>query len=439
MNPIDYAINVKTPFEQAVGGLQTGLALSDIGIKRQQEQLKLQDQERARQQQIQMQTDLAALAAKPNATANDYSAIMTRYPQISEHLKRGYEILQPEQQRAKLSTATQAYAALNAGQPDVAIKLLTDQAEAQRNSGNEAEAKAAEAIAKIIEVNPATAKATAGLYLSSIAGADKFATMFPALQKEERDTALAPGALTAQQAENRKKKADADLAEITSRYGEKNAITDLAKKGWDIKKIEADIGLGKENARIAAMNAATNRMNAGTQRDELNFKVTEAVAKRDDKLREKVAEVTSARTTIDNALNTVDRILKNKELDSVVGSIQGRLPAVFDDVAADAISLLDTFKSQVFLAQIPAIKGTGNLSEREGDKLEQSLQNLGRVQSESQLRENLKEAQRLMLKARGNLTKFGVPESVPDTPSAAAQTSAGKSTDDILRELGVVK
>ena len=39
-------------------------------------------------------------------------------------------------------------------------------------------------------------------------------------------------------------------------------------------------------------------------------------------------------------------------------------------------------------SQVPALKGTGNLSEREGDKLEKSLQSLSRKQSEAQFRAN---------------------------------------------------
>ena len=102
----------------------------------------------------------------------------------------------------------------------------------------------------------------------------------------------------------------------------------------------------------------------------------------------------------------------------MVGSIEGRLPAVFGDENADAVALIDTLGSQAFLAQIPAMKGLGALSEKEGDKLQTSLQNLSRAQGEKQFRANLDEVQRLMLKARKNVeTRHGVPAGVPDTPA----------------------
>jgi hypothetical protein len=123
-------------------------------------------------------------------------------------------------------------------------------------------------------------------------------------------------------------------------------------------------------------------------------------------------------------LNTADRVLKNPSLDSVIGSIQGRLPAIASDEANDAIALIDTLGSQAFLSQIPAMKGTGSLTEREGDKLQASLTNLSRTQSEQQFRYNLNEAQRLMLKARKNLSeKTGVPIGAPDRPNAPKQSS----------------
>jgi len=52
-------------------------------------------------------------------------------------------------------------------------------------------------------------------------------------------------------------------------------------------------------------------------------------------------------------------------------------------------------------------------------------------QSDTQLSTNIKEAQRLMLKARSNLsTRYGVPEVIPDTP----QAGANKTSIDALLE-----
>jgi NAD(P)-dependent dehydrogenase (short-subunit alcohol dehydrogenase family) len=171
------------------------------------------------------------------------------------------------------------------------------------------------------------------------------------------------------------------------------------------------------------MNAAAAREGNALRREELKLKVQEARNALDDKIRTKQADVESAAGTIDNLINTVDRLKKNPSLDDVVGSIEGRMPAVFGDENADAVALIETLGSQTFLAQIPAMKGLGALSEKEGDKLQSSLQNLSRAQSERQFRANLDEVQRLMLKARKNVeTRYGIKAGPPDTP--AVQTPA---------------
>lgn len=152
------------------------------------------------------------------------------------------------------------------------------------------------------------------------------------------------------------------------------------------------------------------------------MQVQKATQERDDKVREKVASAESAASATDNMLNTVERVLKNPSLGSVLGSIQGRMPAVLSDEAADAIAQIETLGSQVFIAQIPSMKGTGSLSEKEGDKLQASLQNLSRVQSEDQFKANLAEVQRIAKKARENISKrYGVPLGNPDTPAAAGK------------------
>lgn len=439
MDPINYNVDVKSPFEQSMAGFQGGVTM-------QKDVMALQTQNRANELAKQLQIDLAGLARKPDAKASDFAGMMIKYPQLSEHFKRGWDTLNGEQQASKLSSATQVYAAVNSGRPDIASQLLTEQAAALRNSGKEDEAKAAETMAKFIEMDPKSAKTTTGLLLSSLMGPEKFAETFTKLEKEGRDAALQPSALTEAQEKAKKAVADTKVAEITARYGEQNAITDLAKKGWDIKKIEADIGIGKENNRIAAMNAATNRMNAGTNSGELkvkqghlNLEIQKATDARDTKIREKVSEVTSARNTIDNMLNTADQILKHpglKQFIAPTGPMMARTPTMRSDTA-DFEALMENLDAQAFTSQIPSMKGMGALSDAEGKKLAAALQSFKLTQSPPQLKANIEEAQRLMLKARSNLvTKYGVPDTVPDTPAA---TPSLTEVDAALKKYGPKK
>jgi hypothetical protein len=109
------------------------------------------------------------------------------------------------------------------------------------------------------------------------------------------------------------------------------------------------------------------------------------------------------------------------------------MPTLSEDTS-DFESLVETLGSQAFMAQIPNIKGMGALSNAEGEKLQAALQNFNLKQSPKRLMENVREAQRLILKARKNVAaRYGMPDKVPGTPEAAP--TAGE-IDALLKKYG---
>lgn len=415
MGPIDYSINVASPFQQALQGYQGGMAIRADQQAQQQQQMALEQQ--AKQREL-----LANLAAKPNASADDYAAVMTQIPSLAEPLTKAWAAKNEAQQQAHTSDLLQWGAAIKSGQPDLAADRMLERADAMEKAAGGTptqESQALRANADVMRAHPQFALGMIQAQLAANPKGKQAAETLASFGTEQRAADAAPAELRTKVAGADKAEADAATAKVTAKYADQQAIADLEKKGWDIKKIQADIQLQKEANRIAAMNAATNREGNSLKRQELQLKVDEARTNLDSKIREKAAAAESGAATIDNALNTIERIKSNKSLDSVVGSLQGRVGAYLNDEASDAIALIETLSSQTFLSQIPAMKGTGNLSEKEGDKLERSLQSLSRVQSESQFRANLDEASRLMKKAREGLSlKSGVPLGKPDTPAA---------------------
>lgn len=203
--PIDYTIDVKDPFQSAVAGFQVGAQISEMQAKRAEE-------ERKRQAQAAMQADFNALAANPNPTGKDYAAMIAKYPQLSESLKRGFDIIESGKKDALISHATQVYSALNAGKPEIAKEVLNERIAALKNSGNEAEAKNSEVLLRLIETNPETAKISSGLMLSSVMGPDKFTETFSKLGEEGRKAAVFDPELV-------KKKEIADLEKVAAAAG----------------------------------------------------------------------------------------------------------------------------------------------------------------------------------------------------------------------------
>lgn len=443
MGPINYL-----PQEQGFGNdllqaLQLGAAAQKMRLERQQQA-----------EAEQYKTDLMGALQTPDPQA--LITLTAKYPKHGEGLKQAWGMMAEEQRKAELGVAQQAWYAINSGRPDVAVSVLDRQIDGVRNAGKDV-AKLT-ALRDAIKMDPASAGQNMGLFIATVAPKE-FAESVTKLNKDRREQEEQPGKLARQDIDNRragaeaitaestarysdpkaradaeKATADAATAAVTSRFSESNAVKDLEKKGWDIKKIQEDIKIAKINSQIAAANVAVGREGNAIRRDELKLKRDELKLKRDEQVRTVTADAQSARSAIDNALNTADRILANPSLNSVVGSFQGRMPALLSDEANDAIRNIETLGSQVFLAQLPMMKGMGELTEAEGAKLERSFQNLSRVQSEKQFRENLGEAQRLLLKARKNVAlKYGIPDNVPDTP-AAGTGAAGRSVDLLLKK-----
>lgn len=415
----------ESPTNAIMQGLQTGALMGKANAERDAIAAKMQ-------RQAQMSADFAELAKNPTTQAIAQMAI--RYPDQSENLKRPFDMLDPKERQVKLEHMGQVFSAVNNDKPEIAKDLLKRQIEAYRNSGNEPEAKASEAHLRMLETDPVQFKMSGGILLSSILGPEKFGATFETLGKEARAGELQPGLVRKGNADADGAVYDATTKGVTAKYAERTALADLEKKGWDIKKIQADIVSQRESNRIAAMNAAYNKESNELKREELRLKISDATRERDDKVRDKAAKVESAVASMDNMLNTVERLMKNPGLNDVVGSLEGSalypnqvaaaanfanpLTSSGDD-RADAIALIDTLGSQAFLSQVPNIQGMGALSNAEGEKLQQALQNFGRKQSENQFRANLEEVKRLVGKSREMVgRRYGVPVSAPNTPAA---------------------
>jgi hypothetical protein len=395
--PYDYSVQQPDIAGSLLGGIQAG---EKIAASRRATDLSKQYSE-----------DLHNTLANPTPQA--FSALIAKYPQQQKAFQASWGILNKEQQDQQFSAGTQAYSAIQNGKPEVAVDLLDKQITAMQNAGQDASNLTK--IKEAVQRDPQGAGGQIALSLSSF-DPDRWGK----IAGEMRESAKAP-------AEQSLAEAKATKAATDAKFAESKAVQDLAKGGWDISKIQNDIGISRQNAQIAAMNAATARQANGIKSQgndlklqELQLKLQDKVQARDQAVQQKAAEVSNARGSIDNFLNTADRVLKTDPsvVGSAAGPISSRTPTLSQDTA-DFEELVNTLSSQAFMSQIPSMKGLGALSEKEGEKLQSSLQNLSLRQSPERLLENVKEAQRLILKSRSNLSqKYGVPDVTPDTPAA---------------------
>lgn len=412
VQPINY-MTPQQPVTDVFAPVAQGFQLGAAMIQQRQQQAEA---EQAAAMQEQMRADFGALGASPSPAA--VARLMVKYPQISEQLKRGYDALSSEQQKASTAQVGQAYAAIRAGRIDLAKQMVQEGITAAENSGDVEAAKASMAMLRLLDEAPQAAELTGATFLAAALGPDKFAETYGKLGSERR-------AEEVQGATMLEKQSNAKKAAVDAAFAESNALLDLEKKGWDIQKLRADIANQGETNRIALLNAQLSRETNELKKAELAQKLEDAKSTRETKLRERTADLEAGRQSVDNMLNTIDRVMAvdADTLESIAGPISSRTPTLSQD-AADAEELIQTLGSQAFLAQIPNIKGMGALSNAEGEKLQAALQNFSLRQSPAQLRKNMEEAQRLILKARKNMAeRYGAPETIPDTPAAVNATS----------------
>lgn len=213
------------------GGLKFGAGLRQMQSEAEAQQFRLQ-------QQQQMQSDLSALAANPAATGRDYAAMMTRYPALSENLKRAWDAQSADQQQGSLSTLAQVTAALHAGRPEVGAQVMRDQATALRNSGDVQGAKTMEDMARLSELDPDVARMQAGLMAAAIPGGDKILNGLTGMRAEQRAAELQPFKRRQEEAGARKAESEATIKGVEAGAAPEQQRLDLLKLG-------ADIGLTK--------------------------------------------------------------------------------------------------------------------------------------------------------------------------------------------------
>lgn len=419
IGPAQYDFSINTP--DVLAEFQKG---QNYG----QQQALLMQQRQIAQAQAAQQQEMAnrvfgiqAKVQNGTATAEDYAQLQTLDPKNSEGYKRAFETMDTGRKSSMFESQVPVYTALQNKRVDVAKNLIAQQIDALKNSVQTPDTmrrlQGAQTALSLIDSGPDGAVQAQMLLGSALQGLDperfgKIVSNQSAANADQRAQELQGGLV-------RKGLAEAVQQEAKASTAYQMAQTELVKAGWDIENLKSLIQDRKEGQKVALLNAQIAREGNSIKREELKLKRDEIQEKQADKLRQTAADVSNARGNIDNLLNTVDRIKAHPGTDGVLGSLQGKRDTFLTDEAADAKALIDTLSSQVFLTMASQLKGMGALSEQEGNKVQTALQSLSRQQSPKQFRENADEIQRLMIKARKTVAdRYGVPESVPDTPSA---------------------
>ena len=429
LQPFDYTLNVPNPAEAVTAGLQQGVQLAGLmeradltAAQRQQTLIENQALQAKAQQQAQQQAAVKAFYDLPPdmRTADEYERISATLPkEQAENIRASFDAKTKEQQRQELLFGGQVFAALRSGDRETANSMLLQKADAARNGGDGAQAKAYENAAEMAAISPENAEMFIGTTLATLPGGKEFISNVSAQSELRTNEGMAPGKIA-------KAIAEGKTAEIIAATEQKMRDAEIDLRGAQGTAAKASAGASYASAKktlreikhIDAMEPEQVRQLAA----ETAKLESEAAAKRGE------VATPAALDAGQRVLDTVSSLRgmgagNFKVLRDVAGPIQGKLPTVTGS-SADAESAIETLKSQVFLQQIKNMKGMGALSVSEGDKLTASVANLSLTQSPERLQKNIEYIEETTRKAMEKMQSMGGGGGAAAAPAANVFSAA---------------
>lgn len=229
--PINYAIDVASPFEQAVGGLKLGATVAEI-------QAKQVEAQRAEQARMAAAAEQQRFFENPNPTIRDvmrYSAFIA--PEQAKNLTSQFEMLDKERQQATLSFAGKVLSAFSAGKPDIATQLLRERAGVEQDPNM---AQGYESIARIGETDPISALKGFGPLIAKLPGADKMLDNLAKIQEQQFAAEKQPDVLRRAAAEATQAERQVQELDIKLRTLEQVRAAELLKAQSDAQRAQVE-------------------------------------------------------------------------------------------------------------------------------------------------------------------------------------------------------
>jgi len=419
MEPINYSMDVQSPFQAALQGYQAGTA-----IRNDQAQQQALQQAQARQQQ--MNADLSAAFQDHTMLPS----VMIKYPEIADKLKIGLDASNAQHAQQTLNQITPIYAALQSGNVDVAATQAAGLSTAYRNAGMQDKAEAMDAMIAHMKVNPQdTATRLAGR-IAVLPGGDK-------ILDGVKSSILLPSDVATSRAGASKAQSEAVVSGVAAGNAATKADLDNQKAQQEIQTAEAQRRINELNVQIAQADSETKRGQLILERDKQQAELAKQQQAQGQAGQDQI-------DTINQALGTVNAItnhpgLKNGFWDfpSYPGTFAGAIAAhVPGTDRKDLEAMVDTLKSQQFLAGVKEMRGTGALSDAEGARIERAISSLDTNQSVSQFKNALGVIKANLEKAQAKTIARGqAPTSGTTTPVIMTHPQFGQVRDADVNRL----
>lgn len=484
--PYNYLTNLPNPGQQMLAGLQSGMGMAQSAqqmrlAQEQADQMAMlrgaqMEQEQAQTAKIKYEMGLSQERERAVAdyfkrpaherTVEAMEPILAMMPKDrADAMRAANEAKTKEQRTADVKSGVQALSAVMSGDREAYERIIGSQMAAAENAGDSTRAQA---LASALKLSPEAIELTIKANLASLGAEGKQALdNLNEVQKAQFEAQLQPEKL-------RKLKGEAQQEEVKGQYQEKTIKSQIKRDEASAAASYASAGKAYEEAKterekrsaVVAIAVAEGDLKVAQAKKALSEATTdeETRAAKTDLLKAKADQArnsakmsnfkaatksfdsaTSALDTTTGMLSTIDKIQKlinapgitgGTVLDRITGPVASRAPSVTDQ-ARDIDALLSQITAQSFLEKIPTMRGTGPISNTEGERLAAAAGNLTLNQSPKQFRETLaamrSHAQKIQDEAQRTVAKYN--EDYSDAgPTGARADSAASMSDDALRK-----
>jgi len=257
--PYDYGVTPLDPFASVISGLKFGAGIADIQAAQQERQFQQEQRAQALRQAEMVRAEGAKLLANPNPSARDFINYSLLLPKDqAESVRQSFDMLNKDKQQSELKFGGQVLSALAANQAPEAVNLLRQRADAERNSGNPAQAKVYEDSARFIELDPTTGFATIGTYLAVLPGGEK-------IVENSIKVGRAPVDLREAEAKADKARLDAITAGVDANFAAAKAQAALNKAQAEAIKAASEAAFSDQLNRLNVLKETANINNLNSQ------------------------------------------------------------------------------------------------------------------------------------------------------------------------------
>ena len=402
----------ENPFQGLTQGIGQGLQLGAAYADKERAIAAAEKEELAKQE---MAKDLADLAKNPSAEM--YSQTITKYPQLSEQLKRGYDIMDDGAKKSAVNTATQTSLLLNSGNIGGAKDLLESRAVAFENAGDKDQAGAYRAMKSMIDADPEQAKLSSYLIAAQGLTPEQFGEYNAKFGGERRADDLHPVAKIQAIATVDKTVADTRKTNEEADYVAPLAEAEIANKASQVEDRTTGRVLEQQKMQLQNdqfyQNLDQNQSQFYETLSQNERKQAQAIARAKETAEQRVTRLEKVQDLAVSAKQAADGSVLSAKLASDFKTINESTGGYWNKAMRNIPGTkeynfnqkLETLKSKVFLSQIDQMRGLGALTESEGAALKASIASINPDQSPDEVQNSLTEVAKALSNAAKTANK----------------------------------